>query len=153
LPGDKMTLAALETTLRLYLDEERALRDIPGLRMLGTPLAELRRRAEELAARLRELDGLVSVSVREDVAYVGGGSLPDQTMKAWVVEVQPRNVTDTALAQRLRTGSPAVVGRLRDGKLVLDVRTIFPPQQASLVEAVRLALAKQCQGPSIEPES
>src|SRR5207253_11072741 len=59
---DKMTLAALETTLRLYLHEERALHQIPGLRMLGMPLVELRRRAESLAGRLREVEGLDTVA-------------------------------------------------------------------------------------------
>src|SRR5919206_3565665 len=55
---DKMTLAALEATLRLYLNEGRALREVPGLRMLGTPLDELRRRAEALAVQLREMEGV-----------------------------------------------------------------------------------------------
>src|SRR5205823_5141551 len=75
---DKMTLAALEATLRLYLNEERALRDVPGLQMLSVPLSELRQRAEALAVKLRALDGVAQVRVAEDIAYVGGGSLPDQ---------------------------------------------------------------------------
>ncbi|HXG11190.1 MAG TPA: L-seryl-tRNA(Sec) selenium transferase [Gemmataceae bacterium] len=137
---DKMTLAALEATLRLYLHEERALREVPGLRMLGTPLEELRQRAEALAARLGEVEGLAAVRVSEDVAYVGGGSLPDQAMKTWVLELEARQRSDAELAHRLRTGDPAVLGRLRDGKLVLDVRTIFPHQETALVEAVRRAV-------------
>src|SRR5205085_8804401 len=76
---DKMTLAALEATLRLYLNEERALHEVPVLRMLGTPLSELQRRADALGTRLRELPGL-HVKGAEDIAYVGGGSLPDQSM-------------------------------------------------------------------------
>src|SRR5207248_3616587 len=71
---DKMTLAALEATLRLYLNEERALREVPGLRMLGTSLSELRQRAEALAVQLREVPGLAAAQAAEDVAYVGGGS-------------------------------------------------------------------------------
>ncbi len=136
---DKMTLAALETTLRLYLHPERALREVPVLRMLGTPLEELRQRADGLVERLRSVNGL-SVDVREDVAYVGGGSLPDQTLKAWVVEVTATGLSDTELALRLRTGIPAVVGRLRDGKLILDLRTVFEVQEAQLVEALRQAV-------------
>src|SRR6516164_4822335 len=62
---DKMTLAALETTLRLYLNEERALREVPGLRMLGMSQPELHQRAESLAARLREIPGVASVKVAE----------------------------------------------------------------------------------------
>jgi L-seryl-tRNA(Ser) seleniumtransferase len=138
---DKMTLAALEATLRLYLNEERALREVPGLRMLSAGHAELRRRAEELAAALRGLEGVARAEATEDVAYVGGGSLPDQAMKTWVVEVEARGISDTGLAQRLRTGSPAVMGRLRDGRLVLDVRTVFPRQEQALVEALRNAVS------------
>jgi L-seryl-tRNA(Ser) seleniumtransferase len=136
---DKMTLAALEATLRLYLNEEQALRAVPGLRMLGTPLAELRRRAEGLAERLRAVEGMAAVRVAEDVAYAGGGSLPDQAMPTWVVEVEARACSDAELARRLRLGTPAVLGRLRDGKLVLDVRTVFPEQEGALVEALRQA--------------
>jgi L-seryl-tRNA(Ser) seleniumtransferase len=138
---DKMTLAALEATLRLYLHEERALREVPGLRMLGTPLDELRRRAEALAGRLREIAGLAAVVVRDDVAFVGGGSLPDQAMPTCVVEVSARDVSDAHLAYRLRTGTPAIVGRLREGKLVLDLRTVFPHQEDELVSALTAAAA------------
>src|SRR5205807_2361423 len=66
---DKMTLAALEATLRLYLNEERALRGVPGLRMLGTPPGELRQRAEGLAARLRAVGGVAGAAVAQDVAF------------------------------------------------------------------------------------
>jgi L-seryl-tRNA(Ser) seleniumtransferase len=137
---DKMTLASLEATLRLYLNEPAALREVPGLRMLGTPLSALRQRAEALAVRLRAVEGVAAVRVSEDVAYVGGGSLPDQALKTCVLEVQARDRSDAELAQRLRTGTPAVMGRLRDGQLVLDVRTVFPEQETELVEALRRAL-------------
>jgi L-seryl-tRNA(Ser) seleniumtransferase len=129
---DKMTLAALETTLRLYLNEERALQEVPVLRMLGTSQAELKRRAEGLAERLRRVNGL-SVEVHEDVA--------DQAMTTWVVEIAASGLSDAELALRLRSGMPAVVGRLRDGRLVLDVRTVFERQESALVEAVQWAVA------------
>ncbi len=136
---DKMTLAALDATLRLYLDEERALRDVPVLRMLSTTREQLRPRAEALAKRLRELPGLASVTLGDDVAYVGGGSLPDQTMPTLVVALEPAGISDADLAQRLRTGTPAVMGRISEGKLLLDLRTVFVEEEDSLVEAVRRA--------------
>jgi L-seryl-tRNA(Ser) seleniumtransferase len=76
----------------------------------------------------------------EDVAYVGGGSLPDQSMKSWVIEIESASLSDDELARRLRTGNPAVMVRLRGGKLLLDVRTIFAHQGEQLIEAVRNAL-------------
>jgi L-seryl-tRNA(Ser) seleniumtransferase len=136
---DKMTLAALEVTLRIYLNEERALRDVPGLRMLAMTVPELRRRAEAVAVRLREIEGVTSIEVSEDVSYVGGGSLPDQEMQTCVLEIAARKVGDAELASRLRIGNPAVVGRVRHGKLVFDLRTVFPHQEDDLVAAVRRA--------------
>jgi L-seryl-tRNA(Ser) seleniumtransferase len=143
---DKMTLAALEATLRLYLNEAAALREVPTLRMLAVPLVELRQRAEQLAVRIRAVEGIAKVLVKEDTAYVGGGSLPDQTMPSCVLEVEAKAVSDADLAYRLRTGDPAVVGRLRDEKLVLDVRTIFPDQETALVEAIRRAVSVDSRG-------
>ena len=140
---DKMTLAALEATLRLYLNEERALREIPVLRMLGVPLEELERRARALAQRLGAIPGVRAAAAR-DVSYVGGGSLPDRPMPTWVAEVAAA-ISDSELSARLRTGTPAVLPRVRDGKVVLDLRTIFPEQE----DAVAHALAEAClaQGP------
>jgi L-seryl-tRNA(Ser) seleniumtransferase len=136
---DKMTLAALEATLRLYLNDERALSEVPILRMLGQTQEQLRPRATALAERLRAIPGL-RVGVRNDVAYVGGGSLPDRVLPTAVIELSGRDVSDAELAARLRTGNPAVLGRVRDGKVLLDVRTMFDDQIDALVEAVRAAV-------------
>ncbi len=138
---DKMTLAALEATLRIYLDEDRALREIPILHLLGLPMDELRSRAESLAERLRAIAGWVDIEVKPDIAFVGGGSLPDQQLPTWVVEAQPGACSDDDLAQRLRKGTPAVMTRVRDGRIVFDVRTIFADQKDSLVLAITRAMA------------
>jgi L-seryl-tRNA(Ser) seleniumtransferase len=134
---DKMTLAALETTLRLYLNEERALREVPVLRLLSMPLGELRLRSERLAVRLAEVAGVVSARPVEEEAFVGGGSLPDQALPTWAVEVEARGLSDADLAKRLRLGTPAVMARVQGGRVLFDVRTIFPEQEDGLVEAVR----------------
>jgi L-seryl-tRNA(Ser) seleniumtransferase len=138
---DKMTLAALDATLRHYLNEVEALEHVAVLRMLAISPEILKIRAEELADRLRSLAGIQSARAVADLAFVGGGSLPDRPMPTWLVEVAASNLSDTALAHRLRTGEPAVVGRLREGRLLLDLRTIFPEQADALVEALRRALA------------
>jgi L-seryl-tRNA(Ser) seleniumtransferase len=136
---DKMTLAALEATLRLYRDPARALREVPTLRMLTTPLPELRQRAERFAVRLRQLP-CVSAAVKEDVAYVGGGSLPDVGLPTAVIAVSAEGVSEADLAARLRAGTPAVVGRIREGRLQLDLRTVFDRQEEELLTAIRHAV-------------
>ena len=135
---DKMTLAALEATLGLYLNETRALAEIPVLRMLNAPLEELKRRAGALALQLGAIPG-VSVEVRECSSYVGGGSLPEQSLATFVVAISSAKASDEQLAERLRTGTPAVLGRVQGGKLLLDPRTVFAEQEAELVAAVRRA--------------
>jgi len=137
---DKVTLAALEATLRLYVNEGRALREVPVLRMLAAPLSELRARAEALAAKLRAIPGL-EVKVEEATAYVGGGSLPEQELKSAVVSLAAKGLSDEQLAQRLRAGEPAVLARVQSGRLLLDLRTVFAVQEEALVAAVRNARA------------
>ena len=136
---DKMTLAALEATLRLYRDPVHALREVPTLRMLTTPLADLRRRSETFAARLRAIPGL-TVGVREDVAYVGGGSLPDVGVPTTVLALAANGITEGELAARLRTGTPVVVGRVRDERVLLDLRCVFARQEDELFEAIKKAV-------------
>ncbi len=136
---DKMTLAALEATLRMYLDEAKALREVPVLRMLHTPIEELQRRAEDLAKALAAIPG-VSAEAKESLAFVGGGSLPEQSMPTFVVAMAARDVSDAQLAERLRTGDPAVIGRVQAGRVLLDLRTIFPEQERELAEALQKAV-------------
>lgn len=133
---DKMTLAALEATLRVYRDPAAAVREIPTLRMLTTPVADLRERCERFAAGLRGVAGIAAVAVRDDVAFVGGGSLPDIAVPTVVVAVAPADGAEAAFAERLRTGTPAVVGRVQDGRVLFDLRTVFPGQESDLTAAV-----------------
>ncbi len=136
---DKMTLAALEATLLLYRDPAKAVREVPSLRMLSTPLAELRERCRAFAGRLLELPTLDSVEVRDDVAYVGGGSLPDVAVPTCVVAVTAKGMGEEQFAERLRSGTPAVVGRVQGGTWLLDLRTVFAEQEDALFGAIRSA--------------
>ena len=140
---DKMTLAALDATLRLYRDPARAAREVPVLRMLSTPVAELRRRAERLAAVLGAIPGIDPPEVLDAEGYAGGGSLPDRPLPAVVVAVRPAagpGVTVGELARRLRVGDPAVVARVKRDRLLLDPRTVFDWQEEPLIAAVRAAV-------------
>ena len=97
---------------------------------------------------------MVEANPVEDAGFVGGGSLPDQAMKTWCVEVHAGSLSDAELARRLRTGTPAVMARIRGGKVVLDVRTIFLNQESAVVEAVAAALATgQASGSETAPSS
>jgi L-seryl-tRNA(Ser) seleniumtransferase len=134
---DKMTLAALEVTLRLYLDEERLFAEVPTLRMLTMKRAELESRAEGLAAAIRDACGdAYEVATAPDVSRAGGGALPMEDIPTTVVSLAPRSGSATALEERLRLGEPALIARIKDGRLLLDPRTLGADEEADVVAAL-----------------
>jgi L-seryl-tRNA(Ser) seleniumtransferase len=137
---DKMTLAALEATLRIYRDPARALREIPALRMLTMPLAELRQRSEAFAERLRAMPGIAAVEVRENSAFAGGGSLPDIEVPTVAIAIRANGFSESELAERLRQGPHPVIGRTNNGQFLLDLRTVFERQEDDLAAALRQAV-------------
>jgi L-seryl-tRNA(Ser) seleniumtransferase len=124
LRADKLTLAALEGTLALYLDPDRARAEIPVLRMVDEPVDVVRGRAERLA-------GVVGGTVEETVARVGGGALPLVELESFACAVEE------SLAARLRRAEPPVVGVVRDGRLLLDCRTLSDAEVDEVAAAVR----------------
>lgn len=132
---DKLTLAALEATLALYRDPERAVREIPALAMLTAAAETLRRRAEHVATRLREAG--VPCDVLESEATVGGGAFPSARLASWAVS--PAGKAD-ALEQRLRGAAAPVVGRISEGRLLLDLRSVWPADDDALAGAITAGL-------------
>ena len=130
---DKLTIAALEATLALYREPARAMREIPILAMLSRSIGELRTQADALE---KQLAG--SARVVESDASVGGGAFPNTRIPS-VALAFARDAQ--ALEQRLRLGEPAIIGRIADGRLLLDLRTILPGEHEMLAAALRVALA------------
>lgn len=138
---DKMTLAALEATLKHYLDPEKAAATVPVLRMLTLTPEELAARADDLAAKIRgEAGDAVRVTLSAGVSQVGGGSLPGVELPTTLVAVEPVRLSVPTLAARLRRERPAVVGRVEGGRLLLDPRTLLPGDAAVVAAAVARAV-------------
>lgn len=138
---DKMTLAALEATLRICLDEQRALREIPTLRMLTTPAADIRTRAQAMVDRLSSLVSTDRADFRvlDEISRAGGGALPMVDIPTAVVAVAPKSLSDDALNDALRlSGEVAIIARVRDGHVLIDPRTLL---SAAEEDAVVSALA------------
>jgi L-seryl-tRNA(Ser) seleniumtransferase len=132
---DKLSLAALEATLRVYRDPGAALREIPVLRMLVAGEGELEARAGAMAAAI---DG---ARVIRAVAKVGGGALPLLELEGPVCAVDPGGLGVDELVARLRAADPPVIGRIREGWLILDPRTLTDDEAATAAAAVAAALA------------
>ena len=128
---DKMTLAALEATLMLYRDPTVARREIPTLAMLAVSVDELRARAERCVESLRRAG--VECDVVDSVASVGAGAFPTAELPSVALAVAG---DADGLAATLRGGATPVVGRIRDGRFLLDLRTVPETQLTILVESV-----------------
>ena len=137
---DKMTLAALEATLRMYRDPERALQAVPVLRLLTMKREELHRRVEALAVKARLIPNVGRIDVIEGTAFAGGGTLPDLPIATVLLAITPEGMSEDAFAERLRAGKPAVMARVQDHQVLFDLRTVFERQEEDLLGAIRQAI-------------
>lgn len=133
--ADKLALAALAATLTHYLTDDPAA--IPVWRMIARPLDDIAAEAEAWAARLRSA-GLDAATTPGE-SFVGGGSLPGQSLPTRVVAVTPHDVGPDELAARLRAAPTPVIARIRDGRLLLDPRTVLPGQADVLLRVLQRA--------------
>ncbi|HSR36684.1 MAG TPA: L-seryl-tRNA(Sec) selenium transferase [Desulfurivibrionaceae bacterium] len=140
---DKFTLAALEAVLRLYFDEEAAVRTIPTLRMLTMPMADIERRAKKLSRRLgKTLAGRCALSLARISSRVGGGSLPEMELPSCGVALVPRQMRVNEVERRLRAASVPVIGRIENDCLLLDMRTVADDEIAPLAATLTEVLGK-----------
>lgn len=133
---DKLTLAALEATLRLYLEPRRALREIPVLAMLTESVDQLETRANAIVSSLA--DRGIDAEVMSSVASVGGGAFPTAEIPSRAVVIS-RDATH--FEEALRKGEPAVIGRIAEGRLMLDLRSVMPREDGALTTAIARARA------------
>jgi L-seryl-tRNA(Ser) seleniumtransferase len=132
---DKLTIAAMEATLALYRDPERATQQVPALAMLTAPEPAVRARASALADHLRSAG--VQAEVVASVASVGGGAFPTAKIPSAAVRLTRDAVATEA---RLRSGSPAIVARIADDRVVLDLRSVPARDDARFAAALLAAM-------------
>ena len=131
---DKMTLAALEATLQSY--EQDRIQEIPVLNMLGAKPEDLKIKAARLASALSEAGILTAVI--STVGQVGGGSVPNQVLPSFAVALTGN---PDALEEKLRLGTNPIIGRIHEGRYLLDVRTLFEEDFPTIVTAIKEAMA------------
>ncbi|MFH2011362.1 MAG: L-seryl-tRNA(Sec) selenium transferase [Pseudomonadota bacterium] len=135
---DKLTLSALESTLRLYMEGEKAVKEIPTLSMLTMPLHEIEKRARSLYRRLRrESFGNFQIEIKDDNSKAGGGSLPLQNLPTKVISIKPLHMTVEKLEQGLRNYDPPIIARIDDAHLLLDVRTLREGDPKIIEKAIK----------------
>jgi L-seryl-tRNA(Ser) seleniumtransferase len=135
---DKLCLVALQTTLDLHLDQK--IGEIPTLALLQTSEDALRARAAAIASNLADLP--MKITIARGKAKTGGGTLPKSNVLSVTIEFLPKESSLAEFAANLRASNPAVIGYIAENRFKLDLRTIFPQQDDSVISAVRAACTK-----------
>ncbi|MDQ1330819.1 MAG: L-seryl-tRNA(Ser) seleniumtransferase, partial [Thermodesulfobacteriota bacterium] len=122
---DKLTLAALESTLRIYRDPEKAVKSIPTLFMLTTPLMLIKKRADKLFRLLSKInDPALSIELADMSSKAGGGSLPLLDLPSRCIALKIGGISANALERNMRENTPPVIGRIEEDKFIMDLRTV-----------------------------
>lgn len=140
---DKLTYASLEATLLAYVRQDHDA--IPALRMLRLPAAEIEKRAQCLKQELETKASRLELQIMDGQSVVGGGAAPAATLPTRLLAVTCKGLSADELAARLRAGNPPIVARVEEGRVLLDVRTVFPEQDELVVQAL-IAISTQHPG-------
>jgi L-seryl-tRNA(Ser) seleniumtransferase len=132
----KLTLAALEATLMLWLDESVALGEVPTLQMLVRDLSNIARQAKRISSKLRKGISSAVITTLPGFSQMGSGSLPAQNLATMLVGIRPEGITDEALATQLRQYSMPIFTRIQNGQVLIDPRTLRDGDEKIIVEAV-----------------
>ena len=135
---DKLCLAALQATVDLHLDQK--IGEIPTLTLLQTSEDALRARATAIASSLADLP--MKIAIGRGKAKTGGGTLPKSNVPSVTIDFIPRDRSLAEFAASLRASNPPVIGYIADNRFKLDLRTIFPEQDESVINAARAACTK-----------
>ena len=134
---DKFTLSGLESILRCYLDEEKAIHQIPTLSMIAEPADQVQARAETCANQLKSIcNGICSLDIIETTSRVGGGAMPEQGIASVAVGIKPVSFSASKLEKLLREQPIPIIGRVEHEQLLLDMRTVAEDEVMLIVDAL-----------------
>ena len=141
---DKLTLAALEATLRLYRDEEKAIAAIPTLRMITTPAEAVEIKARQLKSSLEKIDtGRLHIDLVQQTAKAGGGSLPLLELPSWGLAITVDGFSANRIESFLRNFTPPIIARIKEDRVIVDPRTIQEEELVIIEKAFRQLLSKE----------
>jgi L-seryl-tRNA(Ser) seleniumtransferase len=140
----KLTLVALEATLKLFLDESIALREVPTLKMLRRDSSEIARQAELMALDLKKSVSGAAVTTICGFSQMGSGSLPTQNLATTLIALRPEQISAESLAQRLRQYGTPIFTRIQNDQVLIDPRTLLSGDEKIVVEALIEIFSQKC---------
>jgi L-seryl-tRNA(Ser) seleniumtransferase len=139
---DKLTLAVLEATLKLFLDRDEAIKHVPTLQMLAKPEEVISNQAERIVQSLKQKKIRASIAIEQGYSQMGSGSLPTQNLSTQLVIIEPSDIGVEELARRLRNYKTPIFARIRKQKLLIDPRTVRDGEDEIVIEAVAEILSE-----------
>ncbi|MCX7966578.1 MAG: hypothetical protein N2596_08135, partial [Syntrophorhabdaceae bacterium] len=136
---DKFTLAGLESTLILYLDEKRAMESIPTLKMIKENQMVIKNRARLLSNKLKNLTLPLYVETVPTESEIGGGSFPDVKLPSYAIAIKPIGISIDTFEKRLRSLDVPIIARIEKERLIFDVRTILKRDEVDFIRGVKEA--------------
>ncbi|WP_053956996.1 L-seryl-tRNA(Sec) selenium transferase [Inediibacterium massiliense] len=140
---DKLTLAALEATLKIYLDEEKAIKEIPTLHMLTMDIKEIHKKAEILYNLLNENIKDCQIEKTDGFSQVGGGSMPLETLPTILIRIKCSEISSNEFEYLLRSYEIPIITRIHEDYILLDVRTIHEDEFLTILKGVEAVLSKR----------
>ncbi|SCY83904.1 L-seryl-tRNA(Sec) selenium transferase [Alkaliphilus peptidifermentans] len=134
---DKLTIAALEATLRCYLREDYAVSTLPTLKMITEGVISINDRAEKLLEMITDLDLNMKIEIHDDYSQIGGGALPLEKLPTKVLKIKANNISTAQLEERLRHYEKPIFTRIQDDILIIDIRTIKERDFKAICDGLR----------------
>ena len=134
---DKFTLAALEITLKHYLNEKEAIEKIPTLNMMTVSSEKIKKRAERFICMTKSLNSYYDFSIEEGFSTVGGGAMPDSRLETYLVKISSKNINEVNLEKKLRAYKTPIITRVYNGSVYIDFRTILEKDYEVIFNALK----------------
>lgn len=134
---DKFTAAILESVFHEYIDEEKAINNIPVLKMINKNAEDVRMDAEKLAGKLKEMSEFIEISIEECLSQVGGGSLPLERIKSYSVSVKPKTMSCAYFERKLRNAEVPIIGRVVNDTFHIDLRTVLEEEDQIIYDEIK----------------
>jgi L-seryl-tRNA(Ser) seleniumtransferase len=143
---DKLTLAALEGTLRLYQDPKTVFEKVPTLAFITRPLSEIKNVVEQIYSEVQSLDNdQFQITIIQTNSRIGGGALPLQTLPTYCIGIKSNECSADSVERYFRNQSPPIIGRIENDQFLLDCRTVLPTETETLKKGVENLIQHNCQ--------
>lgn len=134
---DKFTAAVLESVFHEYIDEEKAIKNIPVLKMINMNIEDIKISAEKLSEKLKDMSEFLDICTEECLSQIGGGALPLERMKSYAVSIKPKTMSCARFERELRNFETPIIGRVVNDTFYIDLRTVLEGEDQIIYDEIK----------------